>query len=134
MINRSQVVYLQMDVGYSATWESRLVRNLDDRQDLTKVLVNDDVTMYALRKQPAGKVPEPAPGPIGPLVTWTPWSVVGALAAVALIIMLAVREVVRVAVRPSVRQLRWLQSGFWFSLPLLAVLLASLVQRFLTMK
>jgi hypothetical protein len=37
-------------------------------------------------------------------------------------------------VRPSVRQLRWLQSSFWFSLPLLAVLLASLVQRFLTMK
>ncbi|GAX52676.1 lipopolysaccharide biosynthesis protein [Streptomyces olivochromogenes] len=134
MINRSQVVYLQMDVGYSATWESRLIRNLDDRQDLKKVLVNDDVTMYALRKQPAGKVLEPDPGPIGPLVTWTPWSVVGALAAVALIIMLAAREVVRVAVRPSVRQLRWLQSSFWFSLPLLAVLLASLVQRFLTMK
>ncbi|MFK0019229.1 lipopolysaccharide biosynthesis protein [Streptomyces sp. NPDC090798] len=134
MINRSQVVYLQMDVGYSATWESRLIRNLDDRQDLKKVLVNDDVTMYTLRKQPAGKVLEPAPGPIGPLITWTPWSVVGALAAVALIIMLAAREVVRVAVRPSVRQLRWLQSSFWFSLPLLAVLLASLVQRFLTMK
>ncbi|MFE2313445.1 lipopolysaccharide biosynthesis protein [Streptomyces sp. NPDC059441] len=134
MINRSQVVYLQMDVGYSATWESRLIRNLDDRQDLKKVLVNDDVTMYALRKQPAGKVPEPDPGPIGPQITWTPWSVVGALAAVALIIMLTAREVVRVAARPSVRQLRWLQSSFWFSLPLLAVLLASLVQRFLTMK
>ncbi|WP_405878777.1 lipopolysaccharide biosynthesis protein [Streptomyces sp. NBC_01136] len=134
VINRSQVVYLQMDVGYSATWESRLIRNLDDRQDLKKVLVNDDVTMYALRKQPAGKVPSPDPGPIGPQITWTPWSVVGALAAVALIIMLAAREVVRVAARPSVRQLRWLQSSFWFSLPLLAVLLASLVQRFLTMK
>ena len=39
-----------------------------------------------------------------------------------------------VAVRPGVRQLRWLQSSFWFSLPLLAVLLASLVQRFATMK
>jgi hypothetical protein len=35
--------------------------------------------------------------------------------------------------RPSVRQLRLLQSSFWFSLPLLAVLLASLVQRFMTM-
>jgi hypothetical protein len=33
-----------------------------------------------------------------------------------------------------VRRARWLQSGFWFSVPLLAVLLASLVQRFLTMK
>ncbi|MFJ8362656.1 lipopolysaccharide biosynthesis protein [Streptomyces sp. NPDC093984] len=133
MINRSQVTYLQMDVGYSATWESRLIKNLDDRQELSKVLVNDDVTMYALREQPAGEVPQPRPGPIGPRVTWTPWSVVGGLAAVALVLMLTARELVRVAVRPGVRQLRVLQSSFWFSLPLLAVLLASLVQRFLTM-
>ncbi|WP_262058344.1 lipopolysaccharide biosynthesis protein [Streptomyces sp. STR69] len=134
MLNKSQVVSLQLDAGYSATWESRLIQNLDNRQELKKVLVNEDVTMYALRKQPAGAVPKPDPGPIGPQITWTPWSVVGALAALALILMLTAREVVRVAVRPSVRQLRWLQSSFWFSLPLLAVLLASLVQRFLTMK
>jgi O-antigen/teichoic acid export membrane protein len=134
MLNRSQITYLRMDVGYSATWESRLIQNLDDRQELRKVLVNGDVTMYAMRKQPAGDVPRPDPGPIGPQVTWTPWSVVGGLAAVALILLLTAREVVRVAVRPGVRQLRWLQSSFWFSLPLLAVLLASLVQRFLTMK
>ncbi|MEU9284775.1 lipopolysaccharide biosynthesis protein [Streptomyces sp. NPDC048275] len=134
MINRSQVIYLQLDVGYSASWESRLIRNLDDRQDLKKVLVNDDVTMYTLRTQPEGRVPKADPGPIGPQITWTPWSVVGALAAVALIVLLTAREVVRVAVRPGVRQLRWLQSSFWFALPLLAVLLASLVQRFLTMK
>lgn len=56
------------------------------------------------------------------------------LAALALIVLLMARELVRVAMAPSVRQLRWLQSSFWFSLPLLAVLLASLVQRFLTIK
>ncbi|MEV6049871.1 polysaccharide biosynthesis C-terminal domain-containing protein [Streptomyces sp. NPDC052107] len=134
MINRSQVTYLQLDAGYSATWEPRLIENLDNRQELTKVLVNDDVTMFALRKQPPGAVPKPHPGPIGPQVTWTPWSVVGALAAVVLILLLAGREVVRVAVRPGVRQLRLLQGAFWFALPLLAVVLASLVQRFLTMK
>ncbi|MFI6935129.1 lipopolysaccharide biosynthesis protein [Streptomyces sp. NPDC050287] len=134
MINRSQVTYLQLDVGYSKTWEPRLVENLDDRPELKKVLVNADVTMYTLAKQPEGKVPAADPGPIGPQVTWTSWSVVGALAALALIVLLTAREVVRVALRPSVRQLRWLQSSFWFSLPLLAVLLASLVQRFLTMK
>ncbi|MFF1689785.1 MULTISPECIES: lipopolysaccharide biosynthesis protein [unclassified Streptomyces] len=133
MINKSQVVYLQMDVGYAKTWQTRLVRNLDDRQELTKVLVNDDVTMYALRKQPSGQVPKAEPGPIGPQITWTPWSVVGGLAAVALVLLLGAREILRVAVRPGVRQLRWLQSTFWFSLPLLAVLLASIVQRFLTM-
>lgn len=134
MINRSQATYLELDAGYSATWKSRLVGHLDDRKQLTKVLVNDDVTVYALRERPAGPVPDPDPGPIGPQVTWTPWSVVGALTAVALILLLAAREAVRVAVRPSVRQLRLLQGSFWFSLPLLAVVLASLAQRFLTMK
>ncbi|MFI9770078.1 lipopolysaccharide biosynthesis protein [Streptomyces sp. NPDC052415] len=134
MINRGQVTYLRMDVGYAESWEPRLLQNLDRRQELKKVFANEDVTMYALRKQPAGEVPEADPGPAGPLVTWTPWSVVGALAALALIVLLATRELVRVAVRPSVRQLRWLQGSFWFSLPLLAVLLASLVQRFLTIE
>lgn len=134
MINRSQVTYLRLDVGYSATWESRLIQNLDKRQELRKVFVNADVTMYTLRKQPAGAIPKADPGPIGPQVTWTPWSVVGGLAALALILLLMAREIVRVALAPSVRQLRWLQSSFWFSLPLLAVLLASLVQRFLTIK
>ncbi|WP_328882651.1 lipopolysaccharide biosynthesis protein [Streptomyces sp. NBC_00299] len=134
MINRGQVTYLRMDVGYSATWEPRLIQNLDKRQELRKVFANADVTMYALRKQPAGAVAKADPGPIGPQVTWTPWSVVGGLAALALIVLLMAREIVRVAMAPSVRQLRWLQSSFWFSLPLLAVLLASLVQRFLTIK
>ncbi|MER5178059.1 lipopolysaccharide biosynthesis protein [Streptomyces sp. NPDC002896] len=133
MVNESQVVYLQMDVGYSNTWETRLIRNLDQRPELKKVFANDDATIYTLSRQPDGKPAKADPGPIGPQVTWTPWSVVGALAAVALILLLAAREVVRVAVAPSVRQLRWLQSSFWFSLPLLAVLVASLVQRFMTM-
>ncbi|WP_217185161.1 lipopolysaccharide biosynthesis protein [Streptomyces sp. AC495_CC817] len=132
IVNRSQVTNLQMDAGYSANWESRLIRNLDARADIEKVFSHRDATIFALRDQ-AGKAPEPDPGPIGPQVTWTPWSVVGGLAAIALIVLLSVRELVRVAVRPGVRQLRWLQGSFWFSLPLLALLLASLVQRFLTM-
>lgn len=133
MINKSQTVYLQMDVGYSRTWDTRLITNLDNRQELKKVFTNEDATLYTLRKQPNGKVEKADPGPIGPQVTWTPWSVIGALAAIAVVLLLLTREIVRVAVEPSVRQLRWLQSSFWFSLPLLAVLLASLIQRFLTM-
>ncbi|MET9514180.1 polysaccharide biosynthesis C-terminal domain-containing protein [Streptomyces sp. NPDC002994] len=133
MINRSQSTYLRLDAGYSPTWEKRLTANLDKRPELRQVLSNADVSMYALREQPDGPVAKPDPGPAGPKITWTPWSVVGALAALALIVLLAAREVVRVAVAPGVRQLQWLQSTFWFSLPLLAVLLASLVQRFLTM-
>jgi hypothetical protein len=134
MVNRGQVTFLRLDVGYSPTWETRLLSNLDRRPELKRVFANPDVTMYALREQPAGTVPKADPGPIGPQVTWTPWSVVGGVAAVALILLLAAREIVRVATAPSVRQLSRLQSSFWFSLPLLAVLLASLVQRFLTIK
>ncbi|WP_093801563.1 polysaccharide biosynthesis C-terminal domain-containing protein [Streptomyces sp. Wb2n-11] len=133
MVNRSQSTYLRLDSGYSDTWEKRLTANLDKRPELEKVLSNAGVSMYALRERPDGPVEKPQPGPPGPKITWTPWSMVGALAALTLIVLLAAREVVRVAVAPGVRQLRWLQSTFWFSLPLLAVLLASLVQRFMTM-
>ncbi|MFD5711692.1 lipopolysaccharide biosynthesis protein [Streptomyces pharetrae] len=132
MVNRGQVTYLTTDVGYAPTWEPRLLHHLDRRPELRRVFANADVTMYALRRRPPGAVPAADPGPAGPRVTWTPWTVVGALAAAVLVVLLAAREVVRVAVRPGVRQLRWLQGSFWFSVPLLAVLLASLVQRFLT--
>ncbi|MDX3844403.1 lipopolysaccharide biosynthesis protein [Streptomyces europaeiscabiei] len=132
IVNRSQVTSLQMDSGYSRNWGARLIRNLDERDDLERVFSHTDATIFAPRDR-TGTAPAPDPGPIGPQVTWTPWSVVGGLAAIALIVLLSVREVVRVAARPGVRQLHWLQGSFWFSLPLLALLLASLVQRFLTM-
>ncbi|MFF7386365.1 lipopolysaccharide biosynthesis protein [Streptomyces griseoluteus] len=133
IVNESQVRYLELDAGYPASWESRLTRSLDGRAELAKVLVNGDATVYALRGGGSAAVPEPDPGPIGPQITWTPWSVVGALAAGVLILLLAGREVLRVAGRPSVGRLRRSQSAFWFALPLLAVVLASLVQRFLTL-
>ncbi|MEU6842064.1 lipopolysaccharide biosynthesis protein [Streptomyces sp. NPDC046716] len=133
MINKSQVVYLRLDAGYSPAWSARLTQNLDRRTELVKAYVNDDATLYRLRTPPSGAVERADPGPAGPLITWTPWSVVGALAALILIVLLTAREVVRVATPPSVRRLRLLQSTFWFSLPLLAVVLAALVERFLTM-
>nr|WP_240468498.1 lipopolysaccharide biosynthesis protein [Streptomyces dangxiongensis] len=134
MVDRSQATYLELDAGYPAAWRSRLVRRLDGRRELTRVLADEDVTVYALRERPAGPVPEPDPGPAGPQVTWTPWSVAGALAAVVLVLLLAARELVRVGARPGVRRLRLVQGGFWFSLPLLGLVLASLVQRFVTLK
>ncbi|MFR9792015.1 lipopolysaccharide biosynthesis protein [Streptomyces sp. MB22_4] len=134
MVDRSQVTYLRLVAGYPAAWQPRLTRSLDARRDLTKVQVDDDVSVYALRGRPPGPVPLPRPGPIGPRVTWTPWSVVGALAAVVLTLVLAAREVARVAVRPGARRLRLLRGSLWFCVPLLAVVPAVLVQRFLTLK
>ncbi len=133
MINRSQALSLQMDSGYAPTWEQRLLRTLDGRPELRRAMSNADATVYRLAERPEGRAPAPDPGPVGPKVTWTPMSVVGGLAAVALLALLAARELVRVAMRPGVRQLRWLQGSFWFSLPLLAVLLVSLIHRLWTM-
>ncbi|MBB4894933.1 O-antigen/teichoic acid export membrane protein [Streptomyces olivoverticillatus] len=133
VVNRSQSEYLELSAGYVPDWDGRLRRTLDGRPELRRMLANDDAVLYSLKDRPAGEVPQPRPGPAGPRVTWTPVSVVGALAAVALLVLLTVRELVRVGVRPGVQQLRWLQGSFWFALPLLAVVLGSLVWRLATM-
>ncbi|MFJ6741993.1 lipopolysaccharide biosynthesis protein [Streptomyces sp. NPDC091279] len=134
IVGASQAAYLEMDIGYPADWAPRLLQSLDRRPELEKVLGNGDATLYTLRQRPAGAVVEADPGPIGPRITWTPWSIVGGIAALVLIVLLTARELVRVAGGPGVRRLHWMQGSFWFSLPLLAVFLASLVLRFLTMK
>nr|WP_238783304.1 lipopolysaccharide biosynthesis protein [Streptomyces monomycini] len=133
MVNRAQAESLRLGSGYAATWEQRLRTALDQRPELRRVLSNEHAALYELKQQQPGPVDEPDPGPAGPRVTWTSWSVVGALAAGALILLLGAREVVRVALPPSVRKLRWMQSSFWFTLPLLLVFLVALVQRFVTM-
>ncbi|MFH8790410.1 lipopolysaccharide biosynthesis protein [Streptomyces roseoverticillatus] len=133
IVNRGQSVYLQLDAGYAAGWDGRVRQALDGRAELRRVFWNEDAVLYELKQKPAGEAPQPRPGPAGPRVTWTPVSVVGALAAVALLVLLTAREMVRVMARPGVRQLRRLQGSYWFALPLLLVLLASLVYRFATM-
>ncbi|MFI9025075.1 lipopolysaccharide biosynthesis protein [Streptomyces sp. NPDC053560] len=133
IVNRGQSEALRLDGGYPDGWEQRLRASLDRRADLRQVLVNDDAVLYALTDPPAGEVRQPAPGPAGPLVTWTPWSVAGGLAAVALLLLLGTREIVRVALPASVGRQRWVQGTFWFAMPFLVVFLAALVQRFVTM-
>ncbi|MFC5718594.1 lipopolysaccharide biosynthesis protein [Streptomyces gamaensis] len=130
IVDRGQSGYLQLDSGYAPDWYPRLRASLDTRPELTRSLVNPDAALYELRDKPPGDTPEPHPGPPGPRVRWTPMSVTGALAALALLVLLAGREVVRVAGRPGVRQLRWLQGTYWFALPLLGVVVGVLVQRF----
>ena len=59
MINAGQMTYLRMDVGYSDTWQPRLLQNLDQRPELKKVYVNADATVYALKKQSEGTCRRP---------------------------------------------------------------------------
>ncbi len=133
MISRGQSVYLELSAGYAPDWEQRLRSGLDGRPELRRVLTNDDAVLYELKDGPAGPAPDPRPGPAGPRVTWTPVSVVGALSALALLVLLTARELLRVGAGPGVRQLRRLQSSFWFALPLLAVLVGALVWRLVTL-
>ncbi|GHF49843.1 lipopolysaccharide biosynthesis protein [Streptomyces morookaense] len=133
MISTGQSTYLEMSAGYSPDWQREMRSTLDKRPELRRVLSNDDAVLYELKRKPSGEAGRPRPGPAGPRVTWTPVSVIGGLAAVALLVLLTARELIRVGVRPGVRQLRWLQGSFWFALPLLGVLVAVLVQRLVTM-
>ncbi|MEV4438819.1 lipopolysaccharide biosynthesis protein [Streptomyces sp. NPDC049577] len=133
MVNRGQSDYLELSAGYAPDWEPRVRRALDGDPELRRVYGNDDAALYELRERPAGDVPEPRPGPAGPRVTWTPVSVVGGLAALALLVLLTARELLRVGSPPGVRQLRRTQMSFWFAMPLLAVVLAVMVQRLVTL-
>ncbi|MET9296029.1 lipopolysaccharide biosynthesis protein [Streptomyces sp. NPDC003077] len=133
IVNRGQSEYLRLDVGYAASWEKRLRATLDRRPELRRVFSNEHAALYQLKNAPTGPVAEAAPGRTGPVVTWTPWSVIGGLSALVLLALLAVREFVRVLAPPTVRRLRRLQGTFWFAMPLLLVFLVSLAVRFVTL-
>ncbi|MDC7339755.1 lipopolysaccharide biosynthesis protein [Streptomyces lydicus] len=133
VVNHGQAEALRLDSGYPAGWEARLRTALDRRPELRRVLSNEHAAVYEVGRRPAGEVPLPWPGPAGPKVTWTPWSVLGGLALLALIAVLTAREVLRVAMAPGPRRAHWTQGLFWFAVPLLLVFVASLVQRFLTL-
>ncbi|GAA1887632.1 lipopolysaccharide biosynthesis protein [Streptantibioticus ferralitis] len=132
LITSGTATYLQLDAGYPADWRIRVVAGLDARKDLRKVMSNPDAAVYQLADPPAGTVPRPVVGKVGPVVTWTPWTVVGSIAAALLMVLLGAREVVRVLV-PEGRRRRGMKVSFYLALPLLAVFLASLVDRFTTL-
>ncbi|MGX2998083.1 lipopolysaccharide biosynthesis protein [Streptomyces sp. JNUCC 64] len=133
MVGASQSVSLRLDAGYPAGWDARLRANLDERPELRRVFAHRDAVVYALRKPPPGPVARPDPGPPGPRVTWTPWSVAGGWAALALIVLLGGGEAVRVGVRPGARRTRLLRIALGCALPPGVVLAVSLAHRFTTL-
>ncbi|UGY94965.1 polysaccharide biosynthesis C-terminal domain-containing protein [Streptomyces gobiensis] len=133
LISHGQSTYLELDAGYAPGWERRMREGLAERPELRQSLANEHAALYELRDPPGSAVPPAAAGPAGPRITWTTETVIGALGAVVLILLLATRELVRVLAPPGVRREAWLQSTLWFALPLMFLVLASLAQRLWTL-
>ncbi|MBA0050586.1 lipopolysaccharide biosynthesis protein [Streptomyces sp. AJS327] len=135
LLGEGQSRYLQLDAGYPPGWSRRVRATLDERPELRRVFGGRDAAVYQLRAtaDAAREAPPPDPGPPGPRVTWTVWSLAGALAAVVLTVLLAAREVVRVAGRPGARRATWLRDTFWCALPFALLFAATVVHRFVTL-
>ncbi|MDX6350479.1 MAG: hypothetical protein QOF84_5269, partial [Streptomyces sp.] len=132
VVSRGQTTYLQLDAGFPASWPGKLLGSLDARADLRRVLVNDDAAIYELRKQPTDwPVRVPQPERVFPVITWTAWTAVGAVAGLALLLLLGARELARVTL-PLERRRRGMRLSLAVAAPLLVLFLVALVDRFLT--
>ena len=132
LVTTGTATYLELNAGYPADWQRRVVAALDARGDLHKVLSGKDAALYRTTAAAAGPVPQPTVGGAGPVVTWTWPTVLGAVAGVALLLLLCGRELARVLVDEE-RRRAGMRLSFRLALPLLAVFLAALVERFATL-
>ncbi|MDK1475687.1 lipopolysaccharide biosynthesis protein [Streptomyces sp. 549] len=133
VVNRGQSAFLELDAGYPAGWEGRVRQALDTRPELRRVFTDEHAALYEMRDPVPGLVPEPAAAPPGPRITWTDWTVTGALGTAPLLALLLGRELLRVLGRPGARREAWMQGTLWFALPLMLLVLTSLVHRMLTL-
>ncbi len=132
VISTGTATYLELDAGYPAGWQPRVVAALNARGDLREVLSDKDAAVYEMAVPATGRIPGPVLGAVGPAVTWTPWTARGAIAGGALLLLLGARELTRVLVDERRRKIG-MRVTFYLALPLLAVFLASLVSRFTTL-
>ncbi|MCQ4083276.1 hypothetical protein NGB36_22385 [Streptomyces sp. RB6PN25] len=123
---------LELDGGYPSDWPGRFGAALTGNGQLKVAMSDADATVYQLSSPPAGRVPRPVTGEAGPVITWTPWTVAGVIAALALIVLLGARELARVLVAPQ-RRGRGMRLSLIAAVPLLVVVLISVVDRFVTL-
>jgi hypothetical protein len=121
---------LQLDGGYPPDWPARFSAALGRDGQLRVVMSDRDATVYQLSSPPTGPVPRPVTGRNGPVITWTPWTIAGMIAALTLLILLGARELARV-LAPQRR--RGMRLSLTAAAPLLAVVLVSIVDRFVTL-
>jgi hypothetical protein len=119
--------------GLSKDYGPRLVKALSASPELKPVLLHKDAAVFALRKPAPSPLPQVArPRPFN--VGRTPWTPVGVLATVLLVLLLTTREIARLHGRPPGRDRHPVLRGFGYAVwPLLALSVFVIFERFHTL-
>ncbi len=127
---RTQETYLEQAASYPPGWGSRFRARMAAAPGVRVVFADHDAVIYALRWPPGTPTRPFTINTGGPGIGATPWTPAGLVALGLLIFVLAAREFVRVCLPPR----RWLRQILTLaSLPLLAALLAVVVERFIVL-
>lgn len=133
VVSRGSSAFLELRANYPVNWHDRVTTTLDRNTALRKVVSTPDSGVYVPAKPETGPVPPADNHPTGLTVTWTPWSVVGGIAVLLLIVILVTVEFVRVlAPRLTAGWRRAMRTSLWLAVPLGALVTAVLTDRFLT--
>jgi len=127
---RTQETYLQQAASYRPGWGGRFRAALAAAPGVHVAFADRDAVVYALR-WPAGTPMQPVnPDVGGTAVRATVWTPVGLIALWVLFVVLVAREFTRVCAPAPRRSLRILT---FVSLPLLALLLLVVAERFIVL-
>lgn len=126
LTNTAEERYLEISAGYDAGWGTRFRAALGASAMLERVADTGDAQIYVLRTPEAAEPVLREPEPLGVRVGATPWTLPGAVALGALLIVLGVTEGRRLWRGTGGRWARW---AVLLWLPLLAVVAVAVLER-----
>ncbi len=127
---RTQETYLQQAASYPPGWGSQFRAHMAAAPGVQVVFADHDAVIYALRGQRGAHAKPLVLNTRGFGIVSTPWTPAGLIVLGLLVLVLAAREFARVCLPPQ----RWLRQTLTLaSLPLLAALLAVVVERFIVL-
>ena len=127
---RTQETYLQQAASYQPGWGSQFRAHMAAAPGVQVVFADHDAVIYALRGQLGAHEKPLVLNTRGFGIVATPWTPAGLIVLGLLVLVLAAREFARVCLPPQ----RWLRQTLTLaSLPLLAALLAVVVERFIVL-
>jgi hypothetical protein len=128
---RGHEAYMELSSGVPAGYGERLRTALSHSPDLHVVFADRDAAVFALRSPPRGPDP-PLPRPTPLSIDMTPWTPAGVVYFPVLVGLLIARELRRLRAAPPGRRRRLL-SNTVLVLPMLAALIAIVINRFLAL-